>query len=205
MTEAISKAERRRQMITAGIQCFSQKGYHGAQISDIIKQAGVARGTFYLYFKSKREIFDEIMKELFDIVRARVQALPRDASDQIPQQLRGNLERITQLLLQEPWILKLLFADSMGLDAELDLYLKNFYTQLLDLIERALRQGNEMGFVRPANYPVLAMALFGAVKEIFYQYYLGTRKPNPQEIVDELYSTIVRAVAVHSLWEHLLK
>ncbi|HKX12516.1 MAG TPA: helix-turn-helix domain-containing protein, partial [bacterium] len=40
----------------AALSAFGKKGYHDTQVSDIIAQAKVARGTFYLYFDGKREI-----------------------------------------------------------------------------------------------------------------------------------------------------
>lgn len=192
--QILTKDERRRQLLEAAIRVFGNKGYHHAQISDIIKEAGVARGTFYLYFESKREMFDEIITELFQLVRAEVKTLPRDAVAEIPSQLRGNLERITKLFLEKSWLVKLLFNESVGLDHELDERLRNFYGQLLDLIRRALKQGQEMGFVREGNIHVLAMALLGSVKEVFYQHCLGTEQPAADEIVEELFRTISQAV-----------
>lgn len=192
--QILPKDERRRQLLEAAIRVFGNKGYHHSQISDIIKEAGVARGTFYLYFESKREIFDGVITTLFEMVRSQVKTLPRDAIADIPEQLRGNLERITNLLLGKPWLVKLLFNESVGLDAELDERLRSFYGQLLDLIRRALRQGQEMGFVREGNIHVLATTLLGSVKEVFYQHCLGTEQPAAGEIVEELFKTISQAV-----------
>ena len=50
MKERLSKEERRKQLLTAAMVAFGKKGYHGTQVSDIIYEADVARGTFYLYF-----------------------------------------------------------------------------------------------------------------------------------------------------------
>lgn len=192
--QILPKDERRRQLLEAAIKVFGDKGYHHSQISDIIAEVGVARGTFYLYYESKREIFDAVMTELFQTVRSQVKSLPRDAAADIPDQIRGNLQRITTLFLGRPWLVKLLFNESVGLDEELDERLRQFYGQLLDLIRRALKQGQEMGFVREGNIHVLATALLGLIKEVFYQACLRTENPTSQEIVDELFQTIVQAV-----------
>lgn len=195
MAQPLSKPERKRQLLDAAIKIFGGKGYHQTQISNIIDEAGVARGTFYLYFKGKREIFDELISELFATVQDQVKTLPRDAFDKIPTQLKENLERVTSLMLDQPWLIKILFNEAMGLDAELDARLRTFYERLLDLIERALKQGNEMGFVRAGNYTVLAIGLLGSVKEVFYQHCLGTQKLDREQIVEELFRLVVHAVA----------
>lgn len=60
--------ERRRQLLEAATGVFASKGYRNASISDIIARAGVARGTFYLYFKSKEQIFLAIVEAFYDHV-----------------------------------------------------------------------------------------------------------------------------------------
>ena len=52
-----ARDKRRRHLLDAATRVFAQKGYWAASISDIIQAAGVARGTFYLYFRSKRDAF----------------------------------------------------------------------------------------------------------------------------------------------------
>ncbi|WP_456383358.1 TetR/AcrR family transcriptional regulator [Persephonella sp.] len=49
-------------LIIAAIRVFSEKGFFNTKISDIVQEAGVAQGTFYLYFKSKEEIFYRIVQ-----------------------------------------------------------------------------------------------------------------------------------------------
>ena len=195
MARHLSKEDRRRQLLDAAIVAFGQRGYHRTQVSDIIKRARVARGTFYLYFEGKREIFDCIMTELFDRVRHEVQNLPRDAATQIPAQLLGNIERITNLLLDNPNLAKILINESVGIDKELDQRLSRFYGKLLELIRSGLQQGQEMGFVRDGNKHVLAVALLGSLKEIFYQHFLGTEQPSRESITQEVYRFVIHAIA----------
>jgi len=52
-----SRDRRRKQLLNAATRVFARKGYWLASIADIIQAAGVARGTFYLYFRSKRDVF----------------------------------------------------------------------------------------------------------------------------------------------------
>ena len=189
-----TKEARKRQLLEAAIECFGTRGYHETQISDIIKRASVARGTFYLYFDSKREIFREIMEGLFLRVKNQIQSLPHDAVEKIPAQLLGNIARVTELLFAEPLLAKLLVNEAVGLDDEQDAQLSNFYNQILDYIHRGLKQGQDMGFVRQGNVPVMAICLLGSFKEIFYQTLLGTEKPSQSDVIQELFRTVAGAV-----------
>jgi AcrR family transcriptional regulator len=52
--------ELRSNLIEAAEKVLWQKGYAKATVSDIVKEAGVAQGTFYLYFKSKEDMLDAV-------------------------------------------------------------------------------------------------------------------------------------------------
>lgn len=54
--------DRREQILKISLQLFAENGYHKTKISDIVRQAGVAQGTFYWYFQSKEAIALEIIQ-----------------------------------------------------------------------------------------------------------------------------------------------
>ena len=64
-----NKLEKRRLLLNAAHKLFSEKGFAKTAISDIVEKAGVAKGTFYLYFKDKYDIKDQLVlhstRELF--------------------------------------------------------------------------------------------------------------------------------------------
>ena len=67
-------ADRREEIIQAGIDIFAAKGYYNTHISEIVESVGIAKGTFYLYFNSKKDLFvslinryEDIFLDLFDI------------------------------------------------------------------------------------------------------------------------------------------
>ena len=60
---------RRQQLLDAAAWTFARKGYRAANIGDIIERAGVARGTFYLYFDSKDQVFLAIVEDFRDRIQ----------------------------------------------------------------------------------------------------------------------------------------
>lgn len=56
-----NKREKENSLFQAGYDLFTTKGIHDTAISDIVKQAGVAKGTFYLYFRDKYDLMDRIV------------------------------------------------------------------------------------------------------------------------------------------------
>ena len=56
------KENRKACIINAGLKVFCEKGYDYATVDDIVKRSGCSHGLFYHYFKSKKEIFDEVVQ-----------------------------------------------------------------------------------------------------------------------------------------------
>jgi AcrR family transcriptional regulator len=57
--------ERKQEILAAAGEVFSAKGYRVAAVSDILELAGIARGTFYHYFDSKKDVFLELVESYF--------------------------------------------------------------------------------------------------------------------------------------------
>ncbi len=61
-----SEPVRRAQLLRAARKVFRAKGYDGATVSEIVREAGVAQGTFYLYFPSKRDVAVSLREGLME-------------------------------------------------------------------------------------------------------------------------------------------
>jgi AcrR family transcriptional regulator len=87
-----ARAARREQIIAAGLACFARSGYHATTMADVAAQAGVSKGTPYLYFDSKQALF-LALHEQWDCgagqrIDAAVGALP-EAGRQSPRTVLG--------------------------------------------------------------------------------------------------------------------
>lgn len=77
----------RQKLLDAAEQVFAELGYHDASIVKLTEAAGVGQGTFYLYFSSKKEIFDELVRHL----NRRVRHAMKEASSQGATRLKAEL------------------------------------------------------------------------------------------------------------------
>lgn len=73
----------RRKILDAAEVVFGELGYHEASIAEITRRAGVAQGTYYIYFHSKREIFAELVEDIGTRLRAQMRAAIADAKDRL--------------------------------------------------------------------------------------------------------------------------
>ena len=56
------KGQRKRQIALSGLRVFCEKGYDNTTVDDIVKKANCSHGLFYHYYKTKKELFDEVMR-----------------------------------------------------------------------------------------------------------------------------------------------
>jgi len=64
--------ETKNKILTAAFDLFSEKGFHGTNSNEIAKKAGVAIGTFYAYFRDKKPVFIEVLKQYSTSIRDNV-------------------------------------------------------------------------------------------------------------------------------------
>jgi len=79
--------ETRQRLLDAAEDVFAELGYHDASIVKLTEAAGVGQGTFYLYFSSKKEIFDELVRDL----NRRVRHAMKEASSKGTTRLEAEL------------------------------------------------------------------------------------------------------------------
>ena len=174
---------RRAAILAVARRQFATQGFHRTGIADIVAEAGVARGTFYRYFESKRAIFghvlDEMMAEVVSVVR------PIDIAAPIAPQVFANLDRLVRAITAQD-VCRVLFTEAVGIDAEADDAVLAFYHHALARIEAALRTGQQLGVVQPGDVALKARCLLGLIKEPVVQASLEGRAVDTDLLVQEI-------------------
>lgn len=185
---------RRQQILDRARDVFAKKGYHTAKIDDVVAAAGVARGTFYLYFHDKRAIFEELVSRFFQRIAIAVSRI--EVKEPIEPQISANVRAMLDLFLADPAMAKILLADAVGVDVEFDRRLLAFYADIEALLERSLQEGQTLGIVQPGDTRVIAHFITGGMKEVLFQL---TRAPVPvdkEAVVRDIYALLARGVVL---------
>ncbi|MDB5107454.1 MAG: transcriptional regulator, TetR family [Candidatus Binatus sp.] len=162
----MERQARRAQVLRHAKRIFARKGYHHTNVADIISRARIARGTFYLYFQNKKDLFEELLEQVVSELTSRIQRLRVGPEQPDPvEQLRANLERVLSYVLAERDLTDILLNHSTGFDRELDEKIQDFYDRIAALIQRSLDLGIEMKLVRPSDTRVMAYCILGGIKE----------------------------------------
>ena len=192
----MQREERREQVLRSAIEAFAYRGYHRTSVGDIIKRARIARGTFYLYFENKRQIFEAILEMALQGLVGRLRRIELSPQSPPPlEQLRDNVGRVMAFLLSERELTQILLRHAEGLDAEFDRRLSAFYDTIMELIEGALRAGQRMALVRACDRRIVATCILGSIKEVMARVASGAdQAPDLGIVVDEVVNFGLRGI-----------
>jgi len=146
----------RQRLLAAAEEIFSVRGYHTASISDITREAGVAQGTFYLYFDSKLAVFQAVVRGISHQLRRATTEAIQAVSDRREAERRG-IEAFFQFLQERPNIYRVL-REAEFVDPELFQW---YYSHMAEGYQRRLAEAQALGQVRQADPEVLAWCLMG--------------------------------------------
>jgi AcrR family transcriptional regulator len=189
-SNALPKLERRQQILAAARDVFARRGYHQTTIDDIVAVAGVARGTYYLYFEDKRAVFSDLIDRFAQrLSMTIVRIVTNDPTRSVEEQARENIRAILGVCLAERAMTKILFTDAAGIDPAFDRKLQNFYDTSVQLLTESLKEGQALGIVREGEPRVLAYLTIGALKELLYQAVtLGLSEESAHVLTQQMYT-----------------
>ncbi|HEY4012746.1 MAG TPA: TetR/AcrR family transcriptional regulator [Polyangiaceae bacterium] len=185
----MGKPERRQQILSAAREVFGKRGYHAAKIDDIVAAAGIARGTFYLYFEDKRAILEEIVdRTMARLGMSIVRVDPHDPARTVADQVRENILRVIRILREDRATTKILLSDALGVDPAFDRKLLSFFDEMASLLERSLLDGQALGIVGPGDVRLLSWLTIGAVKEVSFQIVQRGSEYDEAKLVDGIFA-----------------
>ncbi|WP_170601135.1 TetR/AcrR family transcriptional regulator [Ruegeria arenilitoris] len=76
MPKIVDREEMQGRILDAAMACFLDQGYHATKMQDVAHQAGMAKGTLYLYFQSKEALLLALLQRYFEDIRARISDIP---------------------------------------------------------------------------------------------------------------------------------
>ena len=191
------KEEKRNKILTAAKEVFLEKGYHNASISDIIGKTDLARGTFYLYFQDKKEIFDSLIGELFlsitkNINRLEIEALAEEG--ELEKQLKITLKSLFKVLNQHQDLVRIVLTTSIGLDTEFDRKVESYHKLMIEVIRLLISRGIEAHKWVRYDATLFAHIIYGGLKEVIFQWLVNNQyKGDLSKEIEQIISVFLAA------------
>ncbi|GIP20726.1 MULTISPECIES: TetR/AcrR family transcriptional regulator [Paenibacillus] len=182
---ASRKMEKYELILEAALKVIAENGFHGSQISKIAKEAGVADGTIYLYFKKKEDILISLFQErLGDLIAAFNESVKESSTaDEALRKVceihfselesNVNLAYVTQIELRQSSL-------------ELRVAIGNVVKPYIQLIEHILEKGIQEKSFRPdLDVKLTRLLIFGGLDEAVTSWLISGRKYSLTAQVDK--------------------
>lgn len=144
------KEQKNQALIDAALAVFSRVGFAAAKMDDVAKEAGVSKGTVYLYFESKEHLFEEMVKAnmapLMSEVAENLQRPNLSATDRLKAHMRFFYTKVIDTNRRQ--IMRLIMAEGPNFPHLAQFYHKNILSRGQAVIQAIIQQGVESGEFR---------------------------------------------------------
>ncbi|MGG3888595.1 TetR/AcrR family transcriptional regulator [Metabacillus fastidiosus] len=180
-----------KQIIDAAVIVIAENGYHQAQVSKIAKQARVADGTIYLYFKNKEDI-------LVSLFREKMGSFIREMEKEIPSKQTAS-EKLLMLIEKHFTLLaannKLAIVTQLELrqsSKQLRYRINEILKRYLDIVDDIISFGKQAGeFDGKLNSKLARQMIFGTIDETVTTWVMNEQKYNLIELAKEVHELLI--------------
>lgn len=193
--------ERKLAILQAAAPVFAARGYRGTSVQDITEAAGISKGTFYLYFRSRQEAFVGLIESFFEEFAStlkenhlRLEAAFEQEADVLAT-WRENALNILRFHRDNPYLSVIVYREALGRDED---FASRF--EELNKLARKLQRDEfammaDRGLMRNEDIDLVASINIGAVVDVIMEFILGKKNPDIESLADKLFEYHARALA----------
>ncbi|MCP1145494.1 TetR/AcrR family transcriptional regulator [Lysinibacillus endophyticus] len=154
-----------KQIIDAAVIAIAENGYHQAQVSKIAKQAGIADGTIYLYFKNKEDILISVFEEKMGVFIENLQEIIKNGESST-EKLSRMIENHFTVLANDRHLATVTQLELRQSSKQLRLKINSVLKEYLKLLDEILIEGMVSGEFNPnMDVRIARQMVFGTIDE----------------------------------------
>lgn len=171
----------RRKILDSAARIFSEKGYYGSVVDDIVKASGTSKGAVYFYFQSKEQIFLSLVETYVGTVAQELQAAVHRSRGLMAQVEAAVATLVRSFQAHRP-LAKIVLIDWPAAGAEFQGKRIALKAMLVEVLRGYLDRAVQDGKIAPQDTELAAYVWIGAISEVVVRW-LSTGKPSPLEEV----------------------
>lgn len=180
----------RRKLLEAAEHEFGDKGYHSASVSSITTRADVGQGTFYLYFRSKEEIFTTLVREIGHALRKQTALAMNGVAPRLAAE-RAGLKAFFEFAHLHPGLYRIV-QECQFVDEPV---FREYYQRLATGYTQGLKEAADRGEIAPGDADTRAWALMGIGHFLGLKHCLWQKEQPAQSVLDEAMAMITSGLA----------
>lgn len=192
--QRLPKVVREQQIQTAALKVFREKGYHAGSISEIAKEAGLAEGALYKFYRSKKEILEAVICAWYEVTIRKYEIDYKEISNPY-ERLRFAIAHNLRCLCQDIAIANLyleLRRDHYFRSSRLIDYNKKYIGLMKSTIQEI--QKNNQGITRGTRPSLVVEMIYSMVETKSELYRMGERGIDEEAVVSQIYELALKVI-----------
>ena len=155
--------ERPEEILEAALTVFAERGYRPATMEAIAREAGITKGTIYLYFENKEELFVSMVREKLRELAALLPPVAYEPGMDFAKILKEAGQKYLEVMMtpRAAQLMSLMIGQYNQVPGLRSLYLEEVIPRGNMELARLLELGQQVGLVRPLDTVIAARSLFG--------------------------------------------
>jgi len=191
------------QLINAAVKIFQEKGFQKTRISDIVSEAGLAQGTFYLYFESKEEIFRQITiaqsGRFAKVFKETEVVFGGKDINEIKQNISHFLSKLIEVYKENIKISELLFRETRGHGGLFKEHQEAFYKSFVKLLQEHMKRDISSGKFNFEDSETLAIFLLGVFLNSTSYFLLMKKQFNTEKLVQKMTDFMLNGLQLNNV------
>ncbi len=169
--------DKEKSIANAAVKVFARDGFHGAKITRIAEEAGVATGSVYLYFKNKESILHHLFSKLWHAMHVSFEDLLKREDLSAREKIEELFDSIFNLFSQNPPLALLFVNEQHHLLREGTGDFMQYYVEFLRMGEQLVRDGIKRGEFNASVDPrSFTNFVFGGIRQLLHQWARAPRQ-----------------------------
>ena len=196
------KGARPAELLTAALDLFVERGYAATRLDDVAKRAGVSKGTVYLYFPSKEELFKAVVREGLVPLLERGEKMVAEHEGSAAELIRNLVHGWWEGIGMTPYagLPKLMISECRNFPELGQFYVDEVITRGHKLVRKAVQRGLDTGEFRTTDPEYVTRLVFAPlVLMVVWRYsfdFCGAGKLDPDAYIDQHLDIFLRGLVV---------
>jgi AcrR family transcriptional regulator len=187
---AENSQRQRKAILGAAVSVFSQKGFHKAEVGEIARRAGVGKGTIYLYFEDKSQLFAAAVAEGIESI---IKQLRAELESDLPflQHIQKLVEKNVSLYLEYSDLTSIFQNElSKSIERGTRRQIEQARQRYLDFISEILADGHRRGYLRKVDFDLAAVGIVGVLDALCNYQLHHPERFSKKIIIDTLFTLL---------------
>jgi TetR/AcrR family fatty acid metabolism transcriptional regulator len=191
---------RKNQILDGAKKLIARNGYYQTHVEDILREVKLGKGTFYLYFKNKEDLFISILERFLDDWEEVVLNASTDPNQKdLQSYFQALITRSLNFFKLNEELCNIYLRIGPGINDIFEPYIERFEQKMLNYVTDELQKGVQAGlFRKDMDIDVMANIIVGAFLRIAYYYFIvkkrKRKKPSIEHISEEFFKIITKGL-----------